>query len=66
MTIERTNTEIFDQAHQMWAEGTSSIEPLEVDIQNLLDGEGFGVDEIDFWFDNMQGFWRWCCKIYKY
>lgn len=66
MTVERINTEIFDQVHQMWAEGTSDIEPLEVDIQNLLDGEGFEVDEIDFWFDNMQVFWRWYCKIYKY
>ena len=63
MTVERKNTEIFDQKHQMWAEGTSDVEPLEKDIKNLLGGEKWSSDKINIWFDNMQGFWRWNCNI---
>jgi hypothetical protein len=68
MTVDRQHTEIFDQAHQMWAEGTSigegeGLEPKEQDIQHLLGGEGWIADEIDIWFDNLQKFWRWSCKI---
>jgi len=70
MTVDREHTEIFDQAHQMWAEGTSigsgeGLEPKEADIQKLLSGEGWIADEIDIWFDNLQKFWRWSCKIAK-
>lgn len=72
MTVDRKHTEIFDQAHQMWAEGTSigsgggeGLKPKEADIQKLLGDEGWIVDEIDIWFDNLQKFWRWSCKIAK-
>ena len=68
MTVDRQHTEIFDQSHQMWAEGTSigaceGLEPKEQDIQNLLGSEGWVADEIDIWFDTLQKFWRWSCKI---
>ena len=54
----------------MWAEVTSigsgeGLEPKEADIQNLLASEGWIADEIDIWFDNLQKFWRWSCKIAK-
>lgn len=70
MTVDIQHTEIFDQAHQMWAEGTSigagkGLEPKEKDIQHLLGTEGWIADEIDIWFDNLQGFWRWSCKIVR-
>ena len=67
MTVDRQHTEIFDQAHKMWAEGTSidtnDTKPKEQDIEKLLALEGFRSDEIDIWFDNLQKFWRWNCKI---
>lgn len=68
MTVDREHTEIFDQSHKMWAEGTSiasnkELEPKEQDIQKLLAYEGWIANEIDIWFDNMQRFWRWSCKI---
>ena len=70
MTVDRDNTEIFDQEWKMYAEGTSigegeGLEPNEEDIQKLLATEGWIADEIDIWFDNLQKFWRWSCKIIK-
>ena len=61
MTVDREHTGIFDQAHQMWAEGTSigsgeGLEPKEADIQKLLGSEGWATDEIDIWFDGFQKF----------
>ena len=67
--IDREHTEIFDQVHQMYAEGTSNnlneLEPTKEDIENLLDSEGFKAYKIEIEFDNMQKFWRWNCKISK-
>lgn len=70
MTVNREHTEIFDQTHKKWAEGTSigageGLQPKEQDIQHLLSGEGWVADEIDIWFDSLQKFWRWSCKITK-
>lgn len=61
MTVGRQYTEIFDQVHQMWAEGTSigageGLEPKKQDIQHLLGSEGFVAYEIDIWFDDLQKF----------
>ena len=33
MTVNRNNTEIFNQSHKMWAEGTSDVEPKVNDIE---------------------------------
>lgn len=63
LSVARENTEIFDQEHEMYAEGTSDVEPLEKDIQLLLGDENWIADEIDIWLDTMQGFWRWWCSI---
>jgi hypothetical protein len=62
-TVERKNTEVFDQPNQMFAEGTSDVEPKTVDIKKLLKAESWDIFDVDISFDNMQGFWRWNCKI---
>ena len=68
MTVDRQHTVIFDQTHEMWAEGTSigeGLKPKEQDIQQLLGGEGWIADEIDIWFDNLQKFLSWSCRIVR-
>lgn len=62
-TINRKNTEVRDQLHLMDAEGTSDVMPMEIDIQALLEGEGYNCQDIDIVYDTMQYFWRWCCEI---
>jgi hypothetical protein len=47
----------------MWAEGTSDVEPKANDIEKLLKEENWNIYDVDIWFDYMQGFWRWNCKI---
>ena len=61
MTVTRRNTEIRDMYND--AEGTSDIEPIIDDIKSLLKIENWEGYNIDIWFDDMQGFWRWCCDI---
>lgn len=65
MAVERKNTEILDQPHQMCAEGTDDEKPKIEDIEVILKNEGWGVFNVDIWFDTMQGFWRWNCDILK-
>ena len=62
-TLKRIETEIFDQSYKMWAEGTSDFKPTEELVSNHIAGYGFISDEIDIWYDNLQHFWRWNCKI---
>ena len=61
MTVERKNTEI--KSHELYAEGTSDVEPSEKHIQLLLGREGWIADEILISYDRFQGFWRWQCDI---
>ena len=61
LTIE--NTEIEDQAHKMWAEGTADNEPTIYAVQVWMEYLGWNVKGIDIWFDKMQGFWRWSCDL---
>jgi len=63
MTVTRLNTEIRDQAHEMWAEGCGDVDPLRSDIIKLLEDEGFEAKNIDIWFDRMQYLYRWTCTI---
>ncbi len=63
MTVERKNTEIEDQPHKMWAEGTSLVMPLEQDAVELLAKEGWRLKNFSGWFDEMMGFYRWNCDI---
>jgi len=69
-TVDSGYTEICDQDHQMWAEGTSigsgeDLKPEKADIQQLLASEGWIAYEIDIRFDRIQKFWRWVCRIKK-
>jgi len=64
-TVNIANTEIRPQEHEMWAEGTSDVEPLKYDITQLLRKKGFIGKNIEISFDTMQGIWRWGCDIDK-
>ena len=66
MSIDRKNTEILDQKHQMYAEGTSDIKPTAKDIELFLKHEGWDIYNLDIFFDSMQGFWRWNCDIVRF
>jgi hypothetical protein len=61
--VTRELTEIADQAHQMWAEGTSDEEPTKDEIVELLKKEKWVAKNIDVFMDTMMGFWRWNCDI---
>ena len=63
--LYRKNTEIFDQAHQMYAEGTSDEPINHDDVMELLAKEGYFAKNIDSFFDSMMGFYRWDCLIIK-
>lgn len=72
MTVDRKHTEIITTRPPAWAEGTSikigredieSFKPKESEITKILIAEGWQPASIDIWFDDLQGFWRWSCKI---
>jgi hypothetical protein len=65
MTVSRKDTEIFSQAHEMYAEGTSDTEPTKDEITELLSEESWEAYDIEIFYDNLQGFWRWYCLIIK-
>lgn len=61
--VTRENTEIRTHAHLMDAEGTADTKPMKSEIEFLLSKEDYNAKDIEIWFDNMQGFWRWNCEI---
>jgi len=63
VTLEET--EIRDQAHEMWAEGTSEEMATASEIEAVLNSQGYTGLMFDAWFDTMQGFYRWRCDINK-
>ena len=70
MTVDRQHTEILDRPDQMWAEGTSiefgeDFKPKANEIETLLKAENWLMYDLDIWYDNLQGFWRWSCKIMR-
>jgi hypothetical protein len=65
MTVNRELTEIFDQIHQMYAEGTSDLRPTTTDINQLITECGFVPKNIDIFYDQFQAIWRWGCDISK-
>jgi len=62
-TIIRENTEIRTQFHLMDAGGTADVEPIESEIKALLIKDNYNANSIKIWWDEMQGLWRWWCKI---
>lgn len=65
VSLSRSETEIRDHLHLMDAEGTSDVQPSELDIQRHLAEYGWVADEIDIFYDSMQHIWRWNCAISK-
>lgn len=63
MNLQRQNTEIEDQAHKMWAEGSCDNEPTNDEIVIFMTECGWAIYNINISFDNMQGFWRWNCDL---
>lgn len=63
--LQRKNTEIFDQPHKMWAEGTHKEEPTKKMVVNHLLENGWDCKDVDIWNDTMMGFWRWSSKLIK-
>ena len=66
MNLERQNTEILDQPHQMMAEGSCDDEPTKDEVIAFLKTLHWEIkSKIDISFDGMQNVWRWNCKIGK-
>ena len=63
VTIE--NTEIRDQAHEMWAEGITDEMATQSEIEETLNKQGYTGNRFDMWVDTSQGFYRWRCDITK-
>ena len=63
--IKREEVEIRDQQHLMDAEGCHENKPSARDIVRLLTKEGWRSRNLDIWFDETQGFWRWSCDIMR-
>lgn len=63
MPVELNSTIIEDSPHKMWAEGTSYDKPLKHDVNQMLNGMGFNYKNLNIFFDELQGFWRWSCDI---
>lgn len=59
MKIEDNCVEYRSQQHEMLVEGTADFKPTENQIMEHGAKNGFFVTDIEIWFDNMQGFWRW-------
>ena len=47
----------------MDAGGTADVEPIESEIKALLIKDNYNANSIKIWWDEMQGLWRWWCKI---
>tara|TARA_R110000744_G_scaffold329836_1_gene435398 strand:+ start:937 stop:1125 length:189 start_codon:yes stop_codon:yes gene_type:complete len=46
------------QEWEMWLEVTSDNKPCKEEIIKDAKIKGFELNNLDMWFDNMQGFWR--------
>lgn len=63
--LKPENVQLRTQQHLMDAEGTDYEHPNIEEINDYVNGRGYICLDIDIWFDKMQGFWRWNCKIIK-
>ena len=59
----RENTEIRDQQHEMWAEGSCDDEPTKEEVIAFVKTLGWVGRCVDISFDGMQTVWRWNCDI---
>ncbi len=63
MSISNNCTEICDQLHQMYAEGTSDIILEEYEIIQYLLNKKYAASNIDIWHDDFKSIWRWYADI---
>jgi hypothetical protein len=63
--LNRNEVEIFEQAHQMYAEGKHANSPSESDIVLLLYDEGYEASNINISYDKMMGVYNWYAEIEK-
>lgn len=59
------NTEVKDQQHEMFAEGSCDDEPTEQEIIIFLRSMGWDSSGVEIFFDGMQSVWRWKSYIKK-
>lgn len=59
----RENTEIRDQQHEMWAEGSCDDEPTKEEVIAFVKTLGWVGRCVEISFDGMQTVWRWSCDI---
>ena len=57
--------EIRDQEHLMDAEGTSDDKLSEVEIVKEIKDRGYKALNIEIFYDDFQGFWRFSADIEK-
>ena len=55
--------EIRDQSHLMDASGTQDEKPSEAEIANALLKRGWLASDIEIFYDDLMGFWRWSSDI---
>lgn len=48
---------------EIFAEGSSKIEPTIKDIEKVLKDKDWITSNIKIWFDDMMGFWIWTSDI---
>ncbi|NQY43937.1 MAG: hypothetical protein HRT87_11410 [Legionellales bacterium] len=58
--------EYRDRDWEMWLEGTADNEPNKKEMIEHAKGKGYKLNDIEIWFDNMQGFWRFSADLVKY
>jgi hypothetical protein len=61
--IKREDIEIFNQQHQMYAEGCQDEKPEEGDVLIAVGLAGYEATDIDIHYDDLQKLWRWTCDI---
>jgi hypothetical protein len=59
------NTEIESQSHKMWAEGSCDNPTSQLEVAGFMLQQGWIVRNIQYWHDDMQGFYRWNCDLYE-
>ena len=63
--IKREDVEIRNQAHLMEAEGSQIEKPTLLEINTLLNEEGYNSSGLGLWHDDLMGLWSWNCDIEK-
>jgi hypothetical protein len=57
--------EYRDRDWEMWLEGSSDEKPIKSDIVEHAKSNGYSLENIKIWFDNMQHFWRFSADLIK-